>query len=224
MSRLVIGITLALETPLSVGAGGSAGTLADKTIIRDGWGRPIIPGSQVKGKLRWAAEQLLRGVGKMIPAPFDTAHDNQVKTWVHTVFGSQTHRSPFFFTDLVCVLPSREDAYNMKSELSQVRPSVSINRQRGVAEDKRLLYQEMSLEGMIFSNERAVVGDVETDSKEQAALLWSALQLTQRWGGASSRGLGWVRMESTVSIDEKRVEVAELGDALRRVLAAAEVS
>ncbi|PDW00304.1 hypothetical protein CJ255_20815 [Candidatus Viridilinea mediisalina] len=42
-------MTLTSHSALSVGAGGSSGTLADKSIVRDGWGRPLIPGSQLKG-------------------------------------------------------------------------------------------------------------------------------------------------------------------------------
>jgi CRISPR/Cas system CSM-associated protein Csm3 (group 7 of RAMP superfamily) len=70
MTLLVIDLTITLDSALSIGAGGSAGTIADKSIVRDGWGRPTIPGSQVKGKLRWAIEQLLRGLGHDIPPPF----------------------------------------------------------------------------------------------------------------------------------------------------------
>src|SRR5262245_42197510 len=148
MTRLTIQLTITLETALSIGAGGSAGTIADKSIVRDGWGRPLIPGSQVKGKLRWAVEQLLRGMGQDIPAPFDPPELIERGSLVRALFGSPQQRSPLHFADLPATVVTKIQAPAMYSQLSQIRPSVSINRRRGTAEDARLLFQETALEGM----------------------------------------------------------------------------
>jgi CRISPR-associated RAMP protein (TIGR02581 family) len=53
---------LTTRTGLHIGAGGSGDPLAtDLPVVRDGSGRPYIPGSSLKGVLRSATEALLRG-------------------------------------------------------------------------------------------------------------------------------------------------------------------
>ena len=229
MISLVIDLKVTFESALSVGAGGSAGTIADKSIVRDGWGRPLIPGSQLKGKLRWAVEQLLRAMGDDIAAPFEDPPDileklkekkpiqrNQIAHWL---FGTRDHRSPLQFADLHATAVSPALAHTMRQELSQIRPSVSINRRRGVAEDARLLFQETALEGMQFAHERAITGNLPDEkAKQYAALLWAALKFTDRWGGAKSRGLGWGNIEVMLTLGGEQLAEAELADALRAVL------
>src|SRR5262245_49422169 len=61
-------LAIAPATPLCVGAAGSSGGLADKTLLRDGWNRPIIPGSQFKGRVRHACERIAAGMGVPICA------------------------------------------------------------------------------------------------------------------------------------------------------------
>jgi len=222
MTLLTIQLTITLESALSIGAGGSAGTIADKSIVRDGWGRPMIPGSQVKGKLRWAAEQLLRGMGQDIPAPFDAEIEDK-QTLVRELFGSPQHRSPLHFADLPATVVAAEQAPTMQRQLSQIRPSVSINRRRGVAEDQRLLFQEITLEGMIFHSASAIRGNLDklpTPAEHYAALLWAALKLTTRWGGAKSRGLGWATIDCAICLDGQKMPEPELANALCDVLAA----
>lgn len=217
MTVLIIQLAITLDTALSVGAGGSAGTIADKSIVRDGWGRPIIPGSQVKGKLRWAVEQLLRGMGQDIPAPFDA--QIETPTIVRELFGSPEYRSPLRFADLPATVVAAELAQAMHRQLGQVRPSVSINRRRGTAEDARLLFQETALEGMQFAHERAIVGNLpDAHAAQYAALLWAALKLTERWGGAKSRGLGWAAAAPTIKLGERTLEADQLAGALRAAL------
>lgn len=217
MVEVRIALTIASETPLSVGAGGSVGTLADKSIVRDGWGRPTIPGSQVKGKLRWAAEQILRGLGQEIPTPFDTPPERvERETLVRALFGSPGQRSPLYFIDLPGVIGDTAQMGALRSSPEQhqslIRPSVTINRQRGTAEDQRLLFQEVAPEVLRFHADPAIHGRLE--DRRQIALLWAALRLTTRWGGAKSRGLGWASVDAQIWAD--RDELDE--DALRQDL------
>jgi CRISPR/Cas system CSM-associated protein Csm3 (group 7 of RAMP superfamily) len=224
MTTLRITVTITGITALSVGAGGSSGTLADKSVIRDGWGRLIIPGSQLKGKVRWAVEQVLRGLGADIPSPFDEAARVEQRTLVRALFGSPEHQSPLFFADLPGVIGATDQLAAVRTSpeqrRSQIRPSVSINRRRGVAEDARLLFQETALEDMRFFSERAISGDMRklSDPQGYAALLWAGLTLTTRWGGAKSRGLGWATMDAEVRLDEQVIDATELKQALIRLL------
>ncbi len=199
---LRIALTITSCTAFSVGAGGSVGTLADKSIVRDGWGRPIIPGSQVKGRLRWAAEQLLRGLGQEIPTPFDVKRE-EMDTLVRQLFGSPQHRSPLFFADLPGVIGDLADIEALRNSpeqhRSQIRPSVALDRHRRTAAEKLLVFQEVALETTRFHSERAVTGRVER--LDQVALLWAAACLSTRWGGARSRGLGWAKVTVQVWLD-----------------------
>lgn len=221
--KLRIALTITSQTAVSVGAGGSAGTIADKTIVCDGWGRPLIPGSQVKGKLRWAAEQLLRGLGQDIPAPSDGTEREELDTLVRRLFGSPQLRSPLRFADLPGVIGDLEQIESLRASpeqhQAQIRPSVAINRQRGTAADKLLIFQEAAPETMRFHAADAVIGTIA--SLEEAALLWAAARLTTRWGGAKSRGLGWASVAARVWVREEKpdAEDHELDDqALRQAL------
>jgi len=205
MAELRIALTIESLTALSVGAGGSSGTIADKSIQRDGWGRPLIPGSQVKGRVRHTAEGLLTTLGLPTQQHFDD--DDSAMNPIRRLFGSPNYRSPLRFVDLPCTLGAGD-------QVSQNRPSVSLNRRRGTAEDQRLLVQEVSRETLSFAHERAITGSLDADELPYAALLWAALRLTDRWGGAKSRGLGWSDVTATVYWQNAQVEPDTLTAAL----------
>lgn len=207
-----IGLTITFETPLSIGAGGSSGTLADKSIIRDGWNRPIIPGSQIKGKTRHMAEALARSLGLQVA---ETPQEKDEQCVIQAIFGASGRlRSRLFFHDLPLrepeteqTQPGKDDRYGLRQAVQ--RPSVSINRRRGVAEDQRLLVQETTIPDIQFHNPRAIVGTLEHD--RELALVVAALRLISRWGGAKSRGLGWVKdvqMTMTPAFDDEQFAAA----------------
>lgn len=52
--------TLTFESPVGVFSGLGIAGLVDRTVLRDAGGLPSIPGSTVKGRLRFFAERLLR--------------------------------------------------------------------------------------------------------------------------------------------------------------------
>src|SRR6266511_1672594 len=123
-----IDLAVTLLTPLCVGASGSSGGLADKALQRDGWNRPIIPGSQLKGRLRHACERIAEGLGlpicsapyadTMCPAgpptierrarePLDLARTDgdAPQCAVCAIFGSPVYFSPLSFGDLAATPP-----------------------------------------------------------------------------------------------------------------------
>jgi CRISPR/Cas system CSM-associated protein Csm3 (group 7 of RAMP superfamily) len=226
MGKIEIALRVTARSPFSIGAGGSAGTLANKSILRDGRNRPIIPGSQVKGKARHVAEALLRGVGRGAETP---AHfDDDRETWIGQIFGTIKRRSPLYFADLAATLepadwlapaPRRPEdgAPALDRHLfSTIRPSVSLSRSLGTAENARLLFQETCHEALAFESPEAIVGAL--DAIGHAALLWAALRLNHSWGGAKTRGLGWATVEVRVKWEDSLLEEADLVQELRNLL------
>lgn len=213
MPKLRIDLSLTAETGISVGAGGSSGTIADRNILRDGSNRPIIPGSHVKGKARHAAEALLATLKLPRQHGFDddeSHNDNAIRR----IFGSPQAPSPLRFVDLISTVGSGGRG---SDDLTYLRPSVAINRRRGVAEDERLLLIEATRERLEFAAAPAISGQL--DQLQDLALLWAALRLTQRWGGAKARGLGWATMKIAVFWGEGTTQLSdeELAAALRQI-------
>ncbi len=58
-ARYVFTGALTLDTALHIGGGRESSTASDSPIIRDGSGRPLIPGSSFKGAFRAAVERML---------------------------------------------------------------------------------------------------------------------------------------------------------------------
>jgi CRISPR/Cas system CSM-associated protein Csm3 (group 7 of RAMP superfamily) len=218
------------------------GTLADKSIVRDGWGRPIIPGSQVKGKARHATEALARSLGLHVYQLFDD-DATKGKDVVRALFGTPMQRSPLHFADLVGLVgdgeparvpsPSSDPLLRRPNGMGTIRPSVSLNRRRGTSEEARLLFQETAFEGMRFVSQRAIIGTLDEqegwgvyspaipadEHLGHVALLWAALRMITRWGGAKSRGLGWSTVTVDVDCDGEKVSVARLEQELRNLVA-----
>jgi CRISPR-associated protein Csx10 len=220
-------VTVTLESPLSVGAGGSSEGFADKSIVRDADFRLIIPGSHFKGRLRHTVEKIARAAGYAVcnapqpgdicPRPFaDTkgaiaaarllgegAKSEEYYCIVCQMFGAPTYRAPLHFADL-----RHTDDYSEATKrlgvhgLAAIRPGVSINRRRGVAEDARLFFVETSRPGasLNFEAERAIEGQLPLDedgpsAEEYRLLLETGLKLLRQWGGGKTRGLGWAKLD-----------------------------
>lgn len=217
MADLRIALAITTLTPISVGAGGSSGSRADKGILRDGYGRPIIPGSQVKGKVRHTAEALVQALGLPCQAHFDD--DETPTNCIRQFFGSPQRRSPLRFADLPVTLSIPLTSAEHRQLLSQLRPSVALNRRRRTAEEERLLLQETGPQGLVFSADDAISGRMGDGDLPCVALLWAALKLTTRWGGAKSRGLGWASVEFQVFWNDTAQPIGdeELARALRRL-------
>lgn len=193
MPRLAISLTVQFDSPPSVGAGGTRGTLADKTITRNARGQFVLPASQVKGKLRHACEMLLRAEDvplcrpprpdAMCPQPGIPAPCLACR-----IFGSPADASLLRFHDLVADLPP-------DATTETLRPMVSLNRRRRTAQEGRLFLVETApnLPGLRFGNCEAVLGFVRDE--RHAHLLLAGLKLLFAWGGGASRGLGWGSVE-----------------------------
>jgi CRISPR/Cas system CSM-associated protein Csm3 (group 7 of RAMP superfamily) len=214
-------ITAVIDTALCVGAGGSSGTLADKSIVRNSEGNLLIPASQLKGRLRHECEKIARGLQwgisespnaeKMVirrnnaPPKFArdeykiTGYEETYHCLISQIFGDPILPSRIIFDDLICT----EEPENLPEV---IRPGVTINRRRKIAEEKKLYFLETSPANakLQFTGDIHIQPNFKPETPDYAkALIWSGLQHINALGGSKSAGLGWLTWElPTVEIDE----------------------
>ena len=148
-------ITAVIDSALCVGAGGSSGSLADKPIVRNSERNLLIPGSQIKGRVRHECEKLTRSLGweisespnaeRMVirrenaPPKFRRdeykvpGYQQTYHCLISQIFGDPVLPSRIIFDDLVCI----EEPDTLAEVL---RPGVTINRRRHTAEEKKLVF------------------------------------------------------------------------------------
>jgi CRISPR/Cas system CSM-associated protein Csm3 (group 7 of RAMP superfamily) len=223
ISQESLSLTALIDSALCVGAGGSTGSLADKPIIRAADGRLLIPGSQLKGRLRHECEKLARGLDWPIcesPVPetmcpqiglSDSAFQREDYTirkqvfadgrpqhhcLVCQIFGNPALPSRIVVDDLICPM-----APNTLPEV--LRPGVTINRRRRTAEDQKLYFLETSPVNVKLLFEGRI--HLEPDCPDYAkALILAALHHIHALGGSKSAGLGWL----TWNLGDKTVDVS----------------
>lgn len=221
-----IDLSITLETPLCVGSAGSSGGIADKELQRDGWGRPMVPGSQIKGRLRHACEQIARALQLPVceapypdrmcpsdPAVSRTATEafHQRRTGgisapqchICALFGSPTYPSPLVFGDAIDLGGRSAPPTAIVERVSRLRPGIGIDRQRRTVREEVLFITETTTAGITLHG--TIAGRWwNTDPAEVRRLLGllaAGSRLTTRWGGGSSRGLGWSAVEIRVALN-----------------------
>jgi CRISPR/Cas system CSM-associated protein Csm3 (group 7 of RAMP superfamily) len=226
MAEFQVDLTIIVETALSIGGAGTVGTLADKSLLRDGWNRPVLPASQVKGRLRHACEAIAKGLGVPIcqaPNP-DTMcphladeriplMNGQRHCLICQIFGSPAYRGRLRFRDLVYDPrfpenpserghePEKEadERGHLYQSRESLRPGVGLDRRRGVVQEKLLFLTETTLPGTgpAFARKSAIAGDLPGPG--HAMLVLMGLEQILNWGGAKSRGLGWAKVSYVAS-------------------------
>lgn len=232
-SQNSLSITALIDSALCVGAGGSTGSLADKPIVRAADGRLLIPGSQLKGRLRHECEKLARGLGWSIcesPVPetmcpqvglSNSAFQLGDYTVGHRVFadGRPQHHC------LICqifgnpALPSRIVVDDLLCSVAPdtltevLRPGVTMNRRRRTAEDKKLYFLETSPVNVQLPFEGSIQFEADCPSYAKVLIL-AALHHIHALGGSKSAGLGWLTWEtSDKTIDDSAWEHLARGNA-----------
>lgn len=226
--RLIIEGYIEALTPLHVGAGGPELTGEPIPVIKGVGGRPYIPGSSIKGKVRSEVERLARSLGLKVCSPPD----------VKRMCGSNVNRE-----DDLCVacrifgtaggklsMASKvkfRDAFPEGDVRPQERPGVAIDRDRGAVEPRRLYTLEVVPEGTRFRLEVVCENIEDHELKMLMSAMVRGLSDTGL-GGHVSRGLGKVRaVIERVRVrepkyylgmeDEKVIEGAELQEWLEKM-------
>lgn len=203
-------VTAVIDTALCVGAGGSSGSLADKPIVRNAEGNLLIPGSQIKGRLRHECEKIARGLGWKIsesPSPGNmvirrdkepnifgrseyevSGYDETYHCLISQIFGDPVLPSRVIFEDLICT----EEPENLAEF---IRPGVTINRRRGTAEEKKLYFLETSPPNVSlrFKGEIHLLPNCPSYAKP---LMLAGFKHIHALGGSKSAGLGWLSWET----------------------------
>jgi CRISPR-associated RAMP protein (TIGR02581 family) len=216
-NRLEIIGTLTTITALRIGAGRSSEPIgSDLPVIKDAFGRPLIPGSSFKGALRSRLESFLRGIWggdrKLVANPANEQEwsitASEIKEFkdqyrddlrlteaivnqtdlISSLFGSPWFASKFQVRDLTVLAENWFGQY-------QERDGVAIDRDTETAADGKLYDFQVVPAGTPFEF-RAVAENVE---EWELGLLMIGLHQfeTQQipLGGGRSRGLGVVELD-----------------------------
>ncbi|MCT7987602.1 type III CRISPR-associated RAMP protein Csx7 [Laspinema olomoucense] len=216
-NRLKISGTLTTITALRIGAGRSSEPIgSDLPVIKDAFGRPLIPGSSFKGALRSRLESFLRGIWggdrHLVANPANEQEwsitASEIKKFkeqytddlslteaivnqtdlISSLFGSPWFASKFQVRDLTVLAENWFGQY-------QERDGVAIDRDTETAADGKLYDFQVVPAGTPFEF-RAVVENAE---EWELGLLMIGLHQfeTQQipLGGGRSRGLGVVELD-----------------------------
>lgn len=217
-SRLLVMGQLEATTPLRIGAGKSSdATESDQPVLKDIFGRPLIPGSSLKGALRSHIESILRAVEFTRPEAerrtlvCDVLDDENIciprsvgdplrrdtrngdaalierSCMTCRLFGSPYVAAKLAIQDLAVDLDSWGDRY-------MLRDGVAINRDTGTADDGK----KYDLEAVPAGTRFQFTMQVDNASEEELGLTFLAVDalVNERVqiGGARSRGLGWCKL------------------------------
>ena len=196
LHKIDIRLRLELASALHIGTGyGLAGYLDARTFAGpDGY--PLVPGSSLKGRLRFYTSQLLYSL-----SPDD-------ETPLETLFGKENQEGCLFYGDLRLAqawqgLASQPDGRTAPQGLvTQRRTNVMLSRLRGVALEHRLFTVEAAAPHLTFEGD---IGGILPDRGRvlevggrslpyDLALLVAACCTLTHLGGRKSRGLGRARL------------------------------
>jgi CRISPR-associated RAMP protein (TIGR02581 family) len=215
--KITIKGRLAFDTAFHIGSGREGEMATDMgVLLEQGSGRPILPGSSLKGKFRATAERLAGYLGlsaclldtglsgvkcvtdeayrQLKHDDFRTMKNDQDKlNWlagnvcgVCALFGSPLHASRIYFSD------GRLEDW---SGAVEIRDGVSLDRDSETARDGLKFDFEVVPAGAAF----ALQIDLENPSQTELALVGAVLAEWNhgvRLGGKTSRGLGLARLDS----------------------------
>ncbi len=188
----------------------------DKATARDADGKLIIPGSTLRGRLRWECERIARALGWQVcdapqpdtMCPYFLPPQNEQPQFCDLceIFGSPAKRSTLWFGDATLkdderlrstpILQQGKPANERRPFDAQIRPGVSISRARRAAFSERLFFTETSAPNARFRFRAVIEGEPLSD--KHRALLLAGVRSLSLVSGGRSRGLGWVRVARCV--------------------------
>lgn len=187
-TKVLIQFELEVRTGMHIGGSSSFSAIGavDSPVIRDPLtGRPIVPGSSLKGKLRTLLARSFAGDIEKMP-DFRNDHPKVLR-----MFGSTTARSRLQFADAFV-----SNAETMKAVgLTEVKSENVIKRLNSEAMPRQI---ERVNAGTVFAETIVYDASDDTQMYEDLSLLAKAMKLLQMdyLGGHGSRGSGRVSLKN----------------------------
>lgn len=191
--------TLAFRAPVSIFTGLGIAGLVDRIVVRDADGLPYIPGSSVKGRLRFFAERLLRSGPP--PAGYRLhAQDQPICKAVNTactvcrLFGNPSIPA-LLHVGQASPVPPWDDLFRQLLKVNsnpvvhpdvEIRPGIALSRLRRTALPDHLFFDEavpaITFSGRLFLDSRAT-------PQEARLLVWVGT-LVDALGARKATGRG----------------------------------
>lgn len=204
IDRLVlVEYRLTCRTGLHIGTGKSADlTGSDQPVMRDRSGRPLVPGSSLRGVMRAGIESFcntleldaVRSLVEKIPAD---SPDSFAKRWqdldlVKRLFGAAAEaRGGFSYSSRLQI----SDALCQNEIPVELRDGVGIDRERRTAAQGVKFDLEVVPAGTHFQGRIRIKNPADYELGFLAQALWMLDQGLLLLGGKSARGLGWIQVE-----------------------------
>ncbi|MDN5294003.1 MAG: CRISPR-associated protein Csm3 [Eubacteriales bacterium] len=168
--KLRVELKIYPQKPFAVASGHATAGILDSFLLRDRWERPYLPGTTIKGRLRYYLSQ------------FAEEED------VIRLFGKSGNTPGALTFGDACLV---DDA----PWQVEVRAGVQVDRYRRVVVDKALAFAETARsEGPLVG---LITGYLPPESfQRDVALLYLALKAFTHVGKSKSRGLGRVKVEA----------------------------
>lgn len=216
LTRMVLfELRLTCKSGLHIGAGKSADLAgSDLPVVRDASGRPFVPGSSLRGVLRGGIEAISRSLGldRAVGHTGPRAAVNpQERPSLEEDWGSWDLAERLFGR---AALSSGERSYASRLQISdlvletdgeplgiELRDGVAIDRETRTASDSKKFDQEVVPAGTRFRGRVRLKNPADYEIGLLAQGLWMFDQGLLLLGGKSSRGLGWVGIETTAPIE-----------------------
>ena len=209
LERLVLlDLALTSRTGLHIGAGKSIDLASsDQPVMRDAMGRPLVPGSSLRGILRSGIEGLLGsvGLGDLKPRVPPDAPDPHglAKSWsdmglVERLFGRVAEESGgFSYGSRLHVSDATCDA----DAAFELRDGVAISRESRTASGGAKFDLEVVPAGTGFRGRIRLLNPLDYEVGLVAQGLWLLDEGVLLLGGNVARGLGWMRVEVADPVD-----------------------
>lgn len=205
----------------NVGSGAMGGSLAQRPLLTDWRGLPMIPASSFKGRLRHTCKQLAEAMGQetcddpVAEAMCQPDNPDEYEGFcpICRLFGSPWLESRLTFTDLTLAEP----AFLVKGEApprTSLRYGVGLSRHRRVAQDQLLYTTEVFLPGGTVTLQGEISGQAD---ESDLGLLVVGLENLLTLGGGKTGGMGWCDLEFDLyRIEEDGSETQLSADDVRR--------
>lgn len=194
-----IAYTLVFRSPVGIFTGLGIAGLTDRTVVRGASGLPVIPGSTIKGRLRFFAQRAL--ANGHAPEPFrlhgsDEPHckDPETACTLCRLFGNPSMAALLRFSDAKpagdvqqLLVRLREASGNpVVSADAEIRPGVAVSRRRRTALRDHLFFDE-TVGPLTFQGELIAGHGLHS---EERAFLRGVGRMVDALGARKSSGRG----------------------------------